>query len=138
MPAQLPPLVPMAIRSTEMFRSQMGGRTAAREHRGAEEPVMETRGLFKRRTTADGSIASLLATTGKPAAQARSEFVAATGVSPDLLVLDPNSAQFAELTQGFNRRWRERRNGIRSTTFRTASRFPYRDAAAIEREVRTG
>jgi hexose oxidase len=68
---------------------------------------MATRGLFKRRTGAGGSIASLLAATGKPIAQAKSEFLAAAGASAgtELLVLDPNSAQFVGLTQGFNRRW---------------------------------
>jgi hexose oxidase len=69
-----------------------------------KELVMETQGLFKRRT-AGGSIASLLAATGKPSAQAKSEFAAAAGTSADLLVLDPNSPQFVGPTQGFNRRW---------------------------------
>ncbi|MGJ4910937.1 hypothetical protein ACQR10_28415 [Bradyrhizobium sp. HKCCYLRH2060] len=64
---------------------------------------MEIHGLLKRRATAGGSIASLLASTGRPAAQAKSEFVAAAGT--DLLVLEPNSPQFVGLTQGFNRRW---------------------------------
>ncbi|MGC2781555.1 MAG: BBE domain-containing protein [Bradyrhizobium sp.] len=68
---------------------------------------MEAHGLLKRRTTAGGSIASLLALTGRPAAQAKSEFVAAAGAAAgaDLLVLEPNSPQFVGLTQGFNRRW---------------------------------
>ncbi|UFZ07191.1 BBE domain-containing protein [Bradyrhizobium ontarionense] len=68
---------------------------------------MEAHGLLKRRTTAGGSIASLLASTGRPAAQARSEFVAVAGAAAgtDLLVLEPNSPQFVGLTQGFNRRW---------------------------------
>ena len=68
---------------------------------------METQGLFRRQARAGGSIASLLAATGRPAAQARSDFVAAigAGASADLLALDPNSPQFVGLTQGFNRRW---------------------------------
>jgi hexose oxidase len=66
---------------------------------------MAQRKLFKPRT--GGSIASLLAATGKPAADAKAQFVAAAGGSAgtDLLILDPASAQFVGLTQGFNRRW---------------------------------
>jgi hexose oxidase len=64
-------------------------------------------GLFKRRTTPGGSIAGLLAASGQPPAQARSSFLAAAGAgaNADLLTLDPTSAQFAGLIQGFNRRW---------------------------------
>jgi hypothetical protein len=66
---------------------------------------MNTRGLFRRPTPIGGSIASLLATTGKPFAQARSEFAAAAGTGSDPIVLSPGSAQFVGLIQGFNRRW---------------------------------
>ena len=62
--------------------------------------------LFKRRLPAGGSIASLLASTGQSPGQARLEFVAAAGGgSADLIALEPGSAQFSGLTQGFNRRW---------------------------------
>ncbi len=66
---------------------------------------MAERRPFKPRT--EGSIASLLAASGKPADAAKAEFVAAAGggAGTDLLVLDPGSAQFVGLTQGFNRRW---------------------------------
>jgi FAD/FMN-containing dehydrogenase len=54
-----------------------------------------------------GSVAGLLALSGQPEALARSEFVTAAGggAGADLLILDPSSAQFRGLTQGFNRRW---------------------------------
>src|SRR5580704_8639637 len=60
-----------------------------------------------RRTVLGGSIASLLAAAGQPFAQAKEELVTAAGGSAgtDLLVLEPGSAQFVGLTQGFNRRW---------------------------------
>ena len=60
-----------------------------------------------RRTVVAGSIASLLAASGRTYAQAKEQLVDAAGgaASTDLLVLEPNSAQFVGLTQGFNRRW---------------------------------
>lgn len=68
---------------------------------------MGERKLFTRRAMTTGSVASLLAMAGGPRTQAKAELVAAAGgrVGADLLVLDPNSRQFAGLTQGFNRRW---------------------------------
>src|SRR5438105_2470614 len=68
---------------------------------------MQTRRLFTRRTGAGGSIAGLLAATGKPAADAKAQFVAAAGGSAgaDLSILETNSSEFVGLTQGFNRRW---------------------------------
>jgi hexose oxidase len=62
-----------------------------------------------RRTAVAGSIASLLIAAGRTYAQAKEQFVDAAGggasTSTDLLVLEPSSAQFVGLTQGFNRRW---------------------------------
>ena len=60
-----------------------------------------------RRTAVAGSIASLLAAAGQPFAQAKEQLVTAAGAGAgtDLLVLEPGSAQFVGLTQGFNRRW---------------------------------
>jgi hexose oxidase len=65
------------------------------------------RPLLTRRSAIAGSIAGLLAATGKPFAQAKAQLVEAAGggAGTDLLVLEPNSAQFVGLTQGFNRRW---------------------------------
>ncbi len=61
---------------------------------------MQRRELLK-----GGSIAALLALTGK--ANAKSEFVNAASIagSSDLVIVDPSSSQFQGLTQGFNRRW---------------------------------
>jgi FAD/FMN-containing dehydrogenase len=66
-----------------------------------------TRALVTRRQAIGGSIAALLAATGLPGREAKAQLVAAAGGSAgsDLLVLDPNSPQFIDLTQGFNRRW---------------------------------
>jgi FAD/FMN-containing dehydrogenase len=52
-------------------------------------------------------MAALLALSGQPVALARSELISAAqaGAGADLLTLDPSSAQFRGLTQGFNRRW---------------------------------
>ena len=63
--------------------------------------------LLTRRSAVAGSIAGLLAAAGKPFAQAKAELVEAAGggAGTDLLVLEPTSAQFVGLTQGFNRRW---------------------------------
>ena len=60
-----------------------------------------------RRTVVAGSIASLLAASGRTYAQAKEQLVDAAGggAGTDLLVLEPNSPQFVGLTQGFNRRW---------------------------------
>jgi hypothetical protein len=60
--------------------------------------------LLTRRSAVAGSIAGLLAATGKPFAQAKAQLVDAAGggAGIDLLVLEPNSAQFVGLTQGFN------------------------------------
>src|ERR1700680_571846 len=71
------------------------------------ETHVKERELFTRRAVTAGSIASLLAITGKPRAEARAQFVAAADGKggADLVVLDPNSPRFAGLTQGFNRRW---------------------------------
>ncbi len=61
--------------------------------------------MQRRELLRGGSIAALIALTGK--ANAKSEFVnaAAAPGSPDLVVLDPSSSQFQGLRQGFNRRW---------------------------------
>jgi hexose oxidase len=63
--------------------------------------------LVTRRGVIAGSIAGLLATTGKLPEEARAQLVAATGgrAGADLLVLDKASPQWSGLTQGFNRRW---------------------------------
>ena len=68
---------------------------------------MQTHRLFARQTAAGGSIAGLLAATGKPASDAKAQFVTAAGGSAgaDLLILETNSSEFVGLTQGFNRRW---------------------------------
>jgi hexose oxidase len=60
-----------------------------------------------RRDAIGGSVAALLAATGLPWREAKAQLVAAAGGTPgsDLLVLDPKSPQFVDLTQGFNRRW---------------------------------
>jgi hypothetical protein len=65
------------------------------------------RARLTRRAALAGGMASLLAATGKPPAQARAELVATAGgtAGSDLLVLQPDSPQFFGLTQGFNRRW---------------------------------
>jgi hexose oxidase len=65
------------------------------------------RNLFTRRSAIANSVGSLLAMTGKPAGEAKAQFVAAAGGSAgtDLLILEPDSTQFFGLTQGFNRRW---------------------------------
>ena len=61
------------------------------------------------RQTAGGSIASLLALTGKSQAAALDQLTASPGISPtgvrDFLVLEPDNASFQSLTQGFNGRW---------------------------------
>ncbi len=63
--------------------------------------------LLTRRSAVAESIAGLFAAAGKPFAQAKAELAEAAGggAGTDLLVLEPKSAQFAGLTQGFNRRW---------------------------------
>ena len=63
--------------------------------------------MLTRRMAVAGSVASLLAATGKPLAQARAQLLAATGspAGADLLILEPQSRQFVDLLQGFNRRW---------------------------------
>jgi hexose oxidase len=68
---------------------------------------LPARPLLTRRSAIAGSIAGLLAATGKPFAQAKEQLVEAAGggAGTDLLVLEPKSAQFVGLTQGFNRRW---------------------------------
>jgi hexose oxidase len=67
---------------------------------------MDKPGLFQRRS-AGGSVASLISASGRPAARATADFVAAAGgrAGSDLLTLEPGSPQFAGLIQGFNRRW---------------------------------
>jgi hexose oxidase len=68
---------------------------------------MAKRGRVTRRDAIGASVAALLATTGLPWREAKAQLVAAAGgtAGSDLLVLDPNSPQFIDLTQGFNRRW---------------------------------
>jgi hexose oxidase len=68
---------------------------------------MKRRNFLKAGAAAAGSMAGLLALTGKSEALAKSELVAAAGGSAgsDLLILNPSSPQFRGLTQGFNRRW---------------------------------
>jgi hypothetical protein len=65
------------------------------------------RTLVTRRHAVGASIATLLAATGLPWREAKAQLVAAAGGTPgsDLLVLVPDSPQFLDLTQGFNRRW---------------------------------
>jgi hypothetical protein len=67
---------------------------------------MEHRNSFTRRGAIAGSLASLLATTGKPG-EAQAQLVAAAcgGARSDLLILEPGCPRFSALTQGFNRRW---------------------------------
>ena len=61
------------------------------------------------RQTAGGSIASLLALTGKAPSAALSDLSAASGngllPGADFLVFHPDSPSFQSLTQGFNGRW---------------------------------
>ena len=61
------------------------------------------------RHTASGSIASLLALTGKAQSAAIAELGSAAGNhfagKRDFLVLEPDSPSFESLTQGFNGRW---------------------------------
>jgi hexose oxidase len=59
------------------------------------------------RRGAIGTIAGILAATGRPMHEAKAQFVAAAGgnAGSDLLVLEPDSPRFFGLTQGFNRRW---------------------------------
>ena len=68
---------------------------------------MERRNFLKAGAATAGTMAGLLALTGKSEAQAKADLVTAAGGSPgtDLLILDPSSPQFRGLTQGFNRRW---------------------------------
>ena len=68
---------------------------------------MERRNFLKAGAATAGTMAGLLALSGKAEAQAKAELVAAAGGSAgsDLLILDPSSTQFRGLTQGFNRRW---------------------------------
>ena len=68
---------------------------------------MAKRALVTRRDAIGASVAALLAATGLPWREAKAQLVAAAGGTSgsDLLVLDPNSPQFIDLTQGFNRRW---------------------------------
>ena len=61
------------------------------------------------RQTAGGSIASLLALTGKAQASALDHLASSPAITPsganDFLVLEPDNASFQSLTQGFNGRW---------------------------------
>src|SRR5438874_546385 len=67
---------------------------------------MERRTFLKGAGASAGSIAGLLALTGRPARVAAQELASATGAAnKELIVLDPTSPQFRGLTQGFNRRW---------------------------------
>jgi hypothetical protein len=68
---------------------------------------VQHRNSLTRRSALAGSLASLLAATGKPSGEAKAQLVAAAGGGPgaDLLVLEPGSQQFSALTQGYNRRW---------------------------------
>jgi hexose oxidase len=68
---------------------------------------VQDRNLFTRRGAIAGSIAGLLAATGKPVPEAKAQLVAAAGggAGTDLLVLEKASPQWVGLTQGFNRRW---------------------------------
>src|ERR1700729_2542097 len=79
-------------------------RRGARERMVREDAMTER---LTRRMVLGGSIAGLLAATGQPFAQAKEELLTAAGggAGTDLLVLEPGSAQFVGLTQGFNRRW---------------------------------
>jgi len=74
---------------------------------GTAHRSMRPSPLLTRRSAVAGPIAGLLAAAGKPFAQAKAQLVVAAGGSAgtDLLVLEPNSAEFVGLTQGFNRRW---------------------------------
>jgi acetyl esterase/lipase len=60
------------------------------------------------RKSAGGSIANLLALTGRSQAAALVQLAASPGINPsrnrDFLVLEPDSASFQSLTQGFNGR----------------------------------
>ena len=68
---------------------------------------MERRNFLKAGAATAGTMAGLLALSGKAEAQAKADLVAAAGGSAgsDLLILEPSSIQFRGLTQGFNRRW---------------------------------
>jgi hypothetical protein len=68
---------------------------------------VQDRNLLTRRGAVAGSIAGLLAATGKPVPEAKAELVAAArgSAGTDLLTLEKASPQWAGLTQGFNRRW---------------------------------
>lgn len=63
--------------------------------------------MHRRQFLAGGSIAALLALTGRTTAEAQAALAEAAGAGPgaDYLVLEPSSPQFLSLTQGFNRRW---------------------------------
>ena len=63
--------------------------------------------MHRRQFLTGGSVAALLALTGRTRAEAQSALVeaAGTGTGTEYLVLEPSSSHFQSLTQGFNRRW---------------------------------